>query len=274
MKILIASDMSGVGNCSLVANIAILTKLGHRVSPLATSVFSCQTAFPNFKFLSNDRLAEFFADIETAQGVDACFFGFATDTNQLEALKGIATGQRGKGVSLIVDPIMADNGGLYPIYNDDFVEKMKELCSGADLITPNLTEACLLCDVDYFALSKQSSENGYFKKVAEIFCDILEKLNVKSAVITGVESNNILCNIVFENNEVKFVTNDKINSNYSGTGDVFASVVAGKVLSGATLLDAVVCASQFVYNSISATDPLQDIRFGTDFHLVLDKLEK
>lgn len=268
MKILVISDMCGVGNCSLVANIGVLTHLGHKVSPLSTSIFSCNTAYDFCKYLSNDRLWDFYLDIEKSQQVNAVLGGFATDTNQLQAFKRIVERQKMLGGLVVVDPIMADHGKLYSIYKGDFVVAMKDYISGANLITPNLTEACLLLGLDYSLLHQMS-----INEVAEELGDILPKLNVENAVVTGVEQGNIIANLVITKDGTKIVTTEKLNGQYAGTGDIFCSVVTGKILSGESLYNATVVATQFVYNSIAVTDSASDCRCGVDFEKVLYKLK-
>lgn len=264
-NVLVVTDLSGVGRCSLGVTIPILSVMHNNVLPLTTGMFSCQTGFDSFHFLPNMQLTQFFNDITRYQELSAIYVGFMTDINQLnEIMHLVSSVDKGKTL-LLVDPIMADNGKLYPLYDMHYVATMRQLVSGAYCITPNLTEACLLCGVDYEQLTATSNQSGYIMRVSKIFQDILTKLNVQRAVITGVVGSGFVGNIVYEKDKVQFVTNELIEGSFSGTGDMFASVLVGKLLQGESLYQAVTRASQFVYSSIACTPKDADRRKGTDF---------
>lgn len=271
-NVLVATDLSGVGRCSLGVTIPILSVMGNNVLPLTTAMFSCQTGFDGFHYLPNNNLQQFYNDITRYQELDAVYVGFLTDTNQLQQLSKLVEGVASDMCWTLVDPIMADNGKLYPIYDNKYVDSMRQLVKGAHCITPNLTEACLLCGIDYAQLTATSNEQGYLVRVANAFDDICTKLQVHSAVITGVVCKDFVGNIVFDGTKPQFVTNDFVNGSYSGTGDIFASVVIGSVLQGCSLHKAVMRASQFVYNSIACTPMDADRRKGTNFQLQLKNL--
>ena len=270
-KTVIITDISGLGNCSLTASLPIFASAGQHAIPVLSGAFSCQTGFDGFRYVVNDDVYGFVSHVATNTHVDAIYTGFLTSLAQLEAVKQAVTDFLPKDASLFVDPIMGDNGKLYPLYNDEYVNQMKDLVKGATCITPNLTEACLLCDVDYTALVAQSEVDGYLGVVAKTFEGVLHTLGVKSAVITGVEMPNMIANVVVEDGGVRFVTNDRCSIKYSGTGDVFASVLISTLLRGSTLYQATCLASSFVYNSIVDT-PWDDRRFGINFTNQLRKL--
>jgi pyridoxine kinase len=273
VRILCISDLSAVGNNSLVANISILTALGHKVHPLATGVFSRQTAFPTFHFFSNDTVEEFYNDIAASSPFSAVLCGFLTGTTQLHAVKGLLERSKAKGDIVIVDPIMGDNGALYRLFDSEYVSLMKDTVRDACCITPNLTEACLLCDVDYDSVVEHCGEAGYANFVAGKFAGILQTTGAKSAVITGVATEKYIYNFVFEEGaNVRMVSSNRLNGNFSGTGDVFCSVLFGKLLNGATLYAATAAASLFVYNAIAATAIDTDPKCGCDFNKVLGML--
>ena len=136
---------------------------------------------------------------------------------------------------------------------------------------PNITEACLLCGVDYDQLVAQSDKPGYLSVVAKAFENILDNLGVQSAVITGVEMPEMIANVVVEPTGIRFVTNDRCPIKFSGTGDVFASVLIATLMRGSSLIQATSLASSFVYNSIVDTN-WQDRRFGINFTNQLRKL--
>jgi pyridoxine kinase len=257
----------------LVANISILTALGHKVHPLATGVFSRQTAFPTFHFFSNNEVEDFYSDIAASSPFSAVLCGFLTGTTQLDAVKGLLERSKAKGDIVVVDPIMGDNGALYKLFDSEYVSLMKDTVRLADCITPNLTEACLLCDIDYDSVVAHAEEAGYANFVARKFADILTATGAKSAVITGVATDKYIYNFVFEQGaDVRMVSAGRLKGNFSGTGDVFCSVLFGKLLNGANLYTATAAASLFVYNAIAATAENTDPKCGCDFNKVLGTL--
>ena len=270
-NIIVATDLSGVGRCSLGVSISILSVMQHNVIPLTTGIFSCQTGFDGFHFAPNTQLLQFFDDITRYQKPSAMYVGFLTDKTQLQEVRSVVA-RLERDCIKFVDPIMADNGRLYPLYDNNYVADMRLLVKGSHCITPNLTEACLLCGVDYKDLTACRTESGYLKEVGRVFSSICNMLKVDSAVITGVVTKQFVGNIVFEGESVNYVTNDLVDGSFSGTGDIFSSVVVGKMLNGESLLNAVQTASLFVYNSIAATAPDADRRKGTDFQRLLHTL--
>ena len=173
---------------------------------------------------------------------------------------------------VLVDPIMGDNGKLYPVFDADYVAKMKQLVKFADVITPNLTEACLLADVSYQDVISHQNEPTFLATVGKIFQDFLATTGAKSAVITGVPCGELIGNVVLTNSGVRFVTNARIHINYSGTGDLFSSVVMGEMLCSCNLLQATQLAAIFVGNCASQTQRT-DTRFGVDFASLLPTLK-
>ena len=270
-NILIFNDISGLGNCSMVANLPIFTKLGHYCMPVVTASYSSQTGFGNFLAQRNDNVAEFCNRLIANRTPDAIYVGFGNDNGILQAVTGVVSNFAGKDVYLLVDPIMGDNGKLYPVFDGAYLENMKRLVRCADCITPNLTEACLLADVDYQELTLHRQEPTFLATCGEIFNDFLTKTGAKSAVITGIECGKLIGNIVLCGNNRYFVTNERVEITYSGTGDVFSSVVLGELLNNHTLLTATQVAANFVEKAARAT-ACTDRRFGVEFGKVIDLL--
>ncbi len=270
-KVVVITDISGLGNCSLTASLPIFAAAGQHAIPVLSGAFSCQTGFEGFRYVANDDVYGFVSHVAANTQLDAIYTGFLTSTGQLQAVKQAVADFLPQGASLFVDPIMGDNGKLYPLYDADYVSRMKDLVKGARCIMPNLTEACLLCGVDYEGLIASSDKAGYLSVVAKAFDGMLDKLGVQSAVITGVEMPEMIANVVVERTGVRFVTNDRCPIKFSGTGDVFASVLIATLLRGSTLVQATSLASSFVYNSILDTK-WDDRRFGINFTNQLRKL--
>ena len=176
-----------------------------------------------------------------------------------------------KGVLAIVDPILGDNGKLYPVFDGEYVAQMKKMVAVADCITPNLTEACVLAGIDYAELISHRAEPTFLAHCGKVFGDFLSKVGAKSAVITGIECGALIGNIVLDGERLSYVTNERVDVTYSGTGDVFSSVIAGLLLNGYKLSAATQVAANFVEKAARATD-CKDRRFGIEFARVLDLL--
>lgn len=270
-NILIFNDISGLGNCSLSTNLPILSKLGHYCMPVVTACYSCQTGFDNYAVLPNDKVVDFACRISANAAPNATYVGFCNDTATLDGILEVVSDVLPSHAYLLVDPIMGDNGKLYPVFNDEYVESIKRIVTLADCITPNLTEACLLCGVDYFELTSHKDEVDYIDRCESAFCNLLNTTKAKSAIVTGISQTDIISNLVFDENGVEVVTTNRVNVDFSGTGDVFSTVILGKLLNGSSLLEACQVAADFVALSARNTDRT-DRRFGVDFCKVLDTL--
>lgn len=271
-NILLFNDISGLGNCSMSANLPIFTKLGHYCMPIVTGSYSCQTGFDGFLVCKNHSVAEFALNLMRNRRPDAVYVGFCNDTATLQGVTDVVRGIASKSsVFTLVDPILGDNGKLYPVFDEAYVAQMKQMVAYADCITPNLTEACLLADVDYAELTNHKGEPTYLAHCGKVFADFLAKVGAKSAVITGIECGNLIGNVVFDGNKLSYVTNERVDVSYSGTGDVFSSVIAGLLLNGYKLATATQVAANFVEKAARATE-CTDRRFGIEFSKVIDLL--
>ncbi len=270
-NILIFNDISGLGNCSLSANLPIFTHLGHYCMPVVTACYSSQTGFSNFAVMPNPDTVDFARRIAANAVPDAFYVGFCNDTTTLNGVKTVVDDVLNKGCYLFVDPIMGDNGKLYPVFDDAYVSAMKSLVTRADCISPNLTEACLLCNVDYDELTKHKSDSDYIDRCKKVFSKFLTVVKTKFAVITGVSQGDKISNLVLQNDTIEVVTTNRIDIDFSGTGDVFSSVLLGELLNSKTLFCATEIAADFVSRSAQAT-MRTDRRFGVDFCKLLNTL--
>ena len=272
-NILIFNDISGLGNCSMSANLPILTKLGHYCMPIITGSYSCQTGFDGFIVNRNDKVAEFATNLMRFRKPDAVYVGFCNDTATLKGVTDVVNRlvSNDDGVFALVDPILGDNGKLYPVFDGQYVAQMKKAVALADCVTPNLTEACLLAGVDYAELTSHKGEPTFLAHCGKVFNDFLAKVGCKSAVITGIECGALIGNIVLEENKLSYVTNERVEVTYSGTGDEFSSVIAGLLLNGYKLATATQVAANFVEKAARATE-CKDRRFGIEFARVIDLL--
>lgn len=269
-NILLINDISALGNCSLQVNLPVFAHLQHNCMPLVTSVFSCNTAFCNYTSIANDKFGQFAKDVTDNADIDCVYVGFCNDCATLLSVTQLATQFASQSKTVFVDPVMADGGKLYDCFDNGYVSQMQRLCAVAHCITPNLTEACLLAEVDYDQLIAHQNQPAFLGYCGKVFANFLSKVGCKSAVITGVPCGQLVGNVVIESDGLHFVTNARKEGNYYGTGDLFSSVALGKMLNGATLLQATQVASNFVCKALGVTQ--RDGKYGTDFFRVLQLL--
>lgn len=269
-NVLIFNDISGLGNCSMSANLPIFSVTGNYCMPVPTACFSKQTGFEGFGVLDNSAVERFYNDISVCRAPDAVYVGFCNKTETLRVVCRVLS--RTSGAFVVVDPIMGDNGKLYPVFGKAYAEQMKIAVKYADCITPNVTEACLLCDLDYTAFSSFGTP-AFARDCKTTFADFLQKVGVKSAVITGIDCGTAIANLVLTQQGTAVVTNEKVPTTFSGTGDVFSSVLTATMLQGKSAEEATQIAADFVMDAAKATE-CSDRRFGIEFGRVLSRLIK
>lgn len=268
-KIALINDFSGFGRCSIAVELPIISKLKVQCCPLPTSIFSNHTGFPSHfmeDFTPNmeDFIAEWRKLHLTFSGISTGFLGSA---DQIRIVSNFITDFRTKDTVVIVDPVMGDYGKPYPTYTEDMCRRMKELVKYADIITPNLTEACILTDTPYKEQMKTSEILELVKKLSD--------LGPSKIVITGIPQKSYICNFCYEEGkEPAFVKTHKVGQSRSGTGDIFAAIISADAVNGIPFNDSVKKASMFIkkciLSSIELDIPLTD---GVCFEEVLDKLK-
>ncbi|MBR5371879.1 MAG: pyridoxamine kinase [Oscillospiraceae bacterium] len=263
------NDLSGFGRCSLTTALPVLSVMGVQACPVPTAVLSKHTGFPAFSFHDlTDTLPAFFetwSDLD----FDMIYSGFLGSVGQISIVRDFFTRERRKnpGCRILLDPVMGDDGKRYRTYTAALCDAMRELVSHADIITPNITEACLLTDTPYHGESLQRSE-------AQTLAEKLLKLGCGAVVITGLVQENMIGNLTCDGNSVSYTQVHRTECLFSGTGDLFASVLCGALCRGCTLPDAVTIAGNFLSDVTSYTlrqnTPAQE---GVLFEPLLTKLE-
>ena len=245
-------DLSGMGKVSLTVAIPILSTMGFQVCPLPTAVLSSNTEFPGFKVVDlTPHMREFYEhwkamDLEFA----AIYSGFLGSPNQIEIVSDLICHFRRERQLVVVDPVLGDDGSLYDSMDPAMIGEMKKLISKADVITPNLTEACALLDLDY---KPEMAESELLKTLKDL-C----KCGPRISIVTNVKNpGNAKQTFVYAFNRVenKFwkVACDFVPANYPGTGDTFTSIITGCLLQGDSLPIALDRAVQFISTAIRAT---------------------
>ena len=259
-KAAVINDLSGFGKCSLTAAIPVLSALGVQCCPLATAVLTGQTGYPYFHCTDLTDMMPQYIDAWTQNNAhfDAIYSGYMTGRKQIEHLLDLITQFRRDNTLLLVDPVMGDDGRVYGIYSDDLLDGMKELSRKADVITPNLTEACLLSGIDIAkAMNYHDAESflSFASETAEKLRELAER--PQDVVITGVkcrkEETPFIYNIAVTERGVHTSRSHLFNRSFSGTGDLFASVLCGCKVNGMTTEDSIDLAGRFLYHSIADT---------------------
>ena len=265
-------DLSGFGRCSLTVAIPVLSAMGLQCCPLPTAFLSTHTGgFEGFSFLDmTDEMSRAAAHWKTLDMDFKCIYsGFLGSERQIQIVTEFIRAFRERDTVVVVDPVMGDHGKLYQTYTPGMCEGMAHLAEQADVIVPNLTEAALLLGLPYEELP--TSESG---------CrEIVERLSLngrRGVVLTGAstapELTGAMC-FDAKTGQVHSIQVDRVPREFYGTGDVFASVLAGALVKGVTLPDATRQAVEFVRACAQRTaEQNLPIREGVDFEPLLGLL--
>jgi pyridoxine kinase len=244
-------DLSGFGRVSLGVVIPILTTMGIQVSAVPTAVLSTHTGYKDFRFLDlTPQMREFIQHWKELEfSFDNIYSGFLGSAEQIEIVAEFIDYFRKENQLVTVDPVMADNGELYPSFGPEIIPRMRELVGYADLITPNITEAAFLL--------KEKMPLDMPDPMIKDWCMQLAELGPKITVITSIPNKNrALSSVVGYNKEMnRFWKVDctYLPADYPGTGDVFTSVLDGSLMQGDSLPIALERAVQFVSLAIRST---------------------
>ena len=269
-KVLTIQDISCVGQCSLTVALPILSACGHETCILPSAVLSTHTAgFSGFTFrdLTDDMPAIQAHWNKENIKFDGIYTGYLGSTKQVGYVKTILDTMGTDRAVKIVDPAFADNGKLYPIFDNVYVEAMKTLCPSADILLPNITEACFLAGEEY----KEVYDENYIRKLLEA----LQGLGCSTIVLTGVgytpDKTGV---VVYENGKLRYYEHKRISQGCHGTGDVYASAFTGALLKGRSVFEAAKIAADYTVLCIENTQGDPKHWYGVKFEPVLSKLMK
>ncbi len=270
-KIAVIQDLSGLGKCSLTAAIPVISVMGVQAVPLPTAVLSNQTGYPSYYCDDyTEHMEQIMTEWEKRKfSPDGIYTGFLADEEQADKILDFFQRFRTENTMVLVDPVMGDNGRAYGIYTEGLREKMLQLVGNAHVITPNLTEALLLL------YGKEGMEKRYaslleldgrkrLEQIGKIGEQLKKEYGLQAAVITGVESQAELCvhqmgNLVVENGHSSWCFAPKIGGSYSGTGDLFASVLSAGLVKEMSMMSCVELTVNFLSKAIAQT-----VQEGTD----------
>lgn len=270
-KIALINDMSCIGRCSLTAALPIISACGFHCVPLPTGIFSAQSEFEGFVCADLTDKMQSFTDHWKNIGIrfDAVYSGYLATKEQAETVKRFLIDFKKSDTFCIVDPVMGDNGEFYSGIDEGFVGEMRFLCSMADIITPNVTEAEMIAGVE---CTKAPYSADHIKELLIK----LRSLGTPRIVITGIESEDgqIGCAVYdsFTRRANMFFT-PKAEGRFPGAGDVFAASLVSAVMNGKEFTDAVQLAMTFTCDCVEKTAPSDEPRgFGLQFEPQIHKL--
>ncbi len=270
-RIATIQDFSCVGRCSLTVALPVISAAGIECCCVPTAVLSNHTGFPTFysRDLTEDleRFSEKFKENKIA--FDAIYTGYLASSSQVEFVLKFIEDFRREGACVFIDPVMGDDGRLYSQITEDYAEKMRLLCAEADVITPNLTEACMLLDREYH-------ESPSEEEIKEMLRGLMA-LGTKRAVITGLADPSRAGRIgwyAIEHSERGERIFNSFAKKYDipcmGTGDIFASAMLAATARGKTFAEALKIAEDFTSEAVAITADDPERRFyGVNFEAAL-----
>ncbi len=246
-KALVLQDLSCTGRAGLMQAICALSTMGHQCIPLPTAVYSGHAGISGFETEDLTQWMRRALEHYTALDLqfDAIQSGFLNTPEQIACVLQAIALKNPHGI-VLVDPVMGDNGKLYRICTPQLVQEIAHLCSAADFITPNVTEAAVL-----LGYSPETTPGGLedAKDWVRRLCDRYGVHNI----LTGLGDAHTICTLCGQDYAVTVVENPRIGAYYPGTGDLFAAVLLGALLKGDSTEQAAHCAAHFVCDCIAAT---------------------
>ena len=269
-RVLTIQDISCLGKCSLTIALPVISALGSETVILPTAVLSTHTMFKNFTCKDLSDQIDPIVDHWKSENVtfDAIYTGYLGTIEQIDQMKRLFKTFKTDDNVIIVDPVMADNGKLYPAFDMDYAKKNAELCAEADIIVPNITEASFMTGIEY----REEYDIGYVKELLAGLND----LGAGISVLTGVSLEKGQTGVMgYDRSTGEYYTyqNRRIDAAYHGTGDLFSSTVVGELMKGLSWGDAMRIAADYTAHTIEVT--LENPRkpwYGVDFEATIPDL--
>ncbi|MDO5540476.1 MAG: pyridoxamine kinase [Eubacteriales bacterium] len=267
-KLAVINDMSGFGRCSLTVSLPIISKLKVQCCPVPTAIFSNHTGYQHFFFDDyTEKMPQYIKNWEKL-GLEfaGIYPGFLGSERQIEIVIEFIRKFRTKDTRVIVDPVMGDHGKPYSTCTPSLCCEMKKLVKYADILTPNVTEACILTDTPY-------KEKWRKKEIREMAENLMAQ-GPDKVVITGIVQGEFIANYVCTREGCDhFLRSVKVGTQRCGTGDIFASIIAADAVNGVDFAASVKKASNFIKRCIQKSTEMEiPITDGAAFEEVLDYL--
>ena len=256
-KVALINDLSGFGKCSLTAAIPVISVMGLQACPLPTAILTAQTGFDHFYCEDFTEHMDHFTQEWKRMGVsfDGIYSGYLASSLQLEKVLRFLEQFQKEDTFYLADPVMGDDGGTYQMYSQELLQGMKELTRRANVITPNLTELCLLADESYVELISHRGDRDYLEQIQGICRKLLERAeHEQTVIVTGIIREqggwDYVGNLAVSAKEKIYLETPYTGMSFSGTGDLFASVICGSMVKGLSLKKAMEKATNFLQTAI------------------------
>lgn len=261
-------DFSCIGSCSQTIALPVLSAMGVECVALPTALLSAHTAFDGFVSLDlTPQLPAIMAHWRAMHlRFDAVYTGYLASAEQVGLVGALLDGMDERPALTLIDPVMGDNGALYAGFSDAFPQTMRALCGRADVLTPNVTEACLLTGTAYSPVQDAAQTRRLLERLLELGC--------RAAVLTGLHVDGDMAVAALQRDGTgTLVRTSYIPEVFHGTGDLFASTCAGALVQGAPLERAVRLAADYVALTLRRTVQAPDRRwYGVNFQETLPEL--
>lgn len=242
-KIAVINDLSGMGKCSLTAAIPVISVMGVQACPLPTAILSNQTGYPSYYCEDYTEKMDYFMDEWEKMNFlpDGIYSGFLADAGQIDKVLEFIRRFAKEKTLILVDPVLGDQGETYGIYTEKLGKRMRELAACAQILTPNLTEAMILLEDEEHMLKEwkklhQLPEDGFLAEVEKIGKRLYETYPKAISVITGIDCRkdgiSQMGNLICREGGYRWVLAPKYGASYSGTGDLFASILCAGMVRG------------------------------------------
>ena len=271
-RILTIQDISCLGKCSITVALPVISAMGVETTILPTAVLSTHTMFQNFTVKDlTDQLVPI-TEHWKKEGIhfDAIYTGYLGSDEEIEIVKKIFADFGGDDTLIFVDPVMANHGKLYPAFDEAYAKHNASLCGAADIIVPNLTEACFMTGTEY----REDYDEAYIKDLLAKLAALGSKVVVLTGIAFGAGKNGVY-GLDTVSGEYFAYENDHIDAAYHGTGDVFSSVSVGGIVRGLSYADAFALAADYTADTIRETLKNPDKPwYGVDFEATIPELVK
>ena len=250
-RIISIQDVSCLGKCSLTVALPIISAMGVETTIIPTAVLSTHTMFQGFTFRDLTDDMDPIKDHWKKEGFkfDAIYTGYLGSERQINIVADYFDTFKSEGTVIVMDPAMADNGKLYPGFDNNFAKNMASLCAKADIILPNISEACLMLGEAYPGEdADEETVKGLLLKLSE--------LGARYSVITGTEFADGTFGFTGYDKETKEFFKygtKKVPWKSHGTGDVFASAATGALMNGFNVYDSLKVAADYTCACINNT---------------------
>lgn len=269
-KIAAINDLTGFGRCALTVSIPIISHMKIQCCPVPTSILSNHTGYSEYFF--DDYTREMRGYLAMWKKLDLKFdgimSGFLGSKEQIDIVKKFIEQFRREETLVIIDPVMGDHGKIAGTYTEEMCHEMRKLVSLADIITPNLTEACKLTDTPY-------RERGWKKTELLVMAEKLRKMGPEKIVITGIPQGKFIANYMYQKKEAPaLIRTHREGTERCGTGDLFAAIIAADAVNGVPFVQSVKKASLFIKKCmIKSVEMGIDRKNGVCFEEILHLLK-